>query len=112
MMKQKRVLPSITNKSFTTIAKIKGWKWKKGGKKGNSNWWNWKFDEVLAVGTDVVVTPLGSVTTMLRDGSDEKKDQFGISEEVRPITRKLYDHGRAIQIGDEEDKNGWNFKIE
>ena len=105
------VLPSITNKSLMTIAKDEGLTVEERDipiteMEG--------FDEVLAVGTAVVVTPVGSVTMLgeEEDGSGDKKYEFGSSEEVGPMTRKLYDRVRAIQFGEEEDKYGWNYKIE
>ena len=77
------------------------------------------FDEVLACGTAVVVTPVGSITML---GSVEEPDDlevgevkkyvFGNSEEVGPVTRRLYDRVRAIQYGEEEDIHGWNYKVE
>jgi branched-chain amino acid aminotransferase len=105
------VLPSITNKSLMTIAKDEGLTVEERDipiEEMES------FDEVLAVGTAVVVTPIGSVTMLgeEEDGSDEKKYQFGSSEEIGATTRRLYDRVRAIQYGEEEDKYGWNLKIE
>ena len=66
------------------------------------------FDEVLACGTAVVVTPVGSLTSVGK--GDVNKFEF--SQEVGPITQQLYDQVRAIQSGEIEDKHGWNFKIE
>ena len=105
------VLPSITNKSLMTIAADEGLTVEE---RDVTIVEMESFDEVLAVGTAVVVTPVGSVTMLgdEDDGSDEKKYEFGSSDEVGPITRKLYDRVRAIQSGEEEDKFGWNFKIE
>ena len=73
------------------------------------------FDEVLAVGTAVVVTPVGSVTRIVadKDGKDElKRYEFGESGEIGPTTQRLYDRVRAIQNGEESDKYGWNFPLE
>ena len=105
------VLPSITNKSLMTIAKDEGLTVEERDIPMEEME---SFDEVLAVGTAVVVTPVGSVTMLgeEEDGSDDKKYEFGSSEEVGPMTRKLYDRVRAIQFGEEEDTYGWNFKIE
>jgi len=109
--KSRSVLPSITNKSLMTIAEDEGLKVEA---RDVSIVELESFDEVLAVGTAVVVTPVGSVTMegQAEDGSEDKKYSFGNSEEVGPITRKLYDRVRAIQNGEEEDKYGWNFKVE
>jgi len=105
------VLPSITNKSLMTIAGDQGLTVEERDIPiGEME----SFDEVLAVGTAVVVTPVGSVTMLggEEDGTADKKYEFGSSEEVGPVTRKLYDRVRAIQFGEEEDTYGWNFKIE
>lgn len=105
------VLPSITNKSLMTIAKDEGLTVEA---RSVTIAEMESFDEVMAVGTAVVVTPIGSVTKLGQedDKSDEKKFVFGDSEKIGPMTRKLYDRVRAIQYGEEEDKFGWNFKIE
>jgi len=109
--KSRSVLPSITNKSLMTIAKDEGLTVEERDIPISEME---SFDEVLAVGTAVVVTPVGSVTMLGEedDGTGDKKYEFGSSEEVGPVTRKLYDRVRAIQFGEEEDKYGWNFKIE
>lgn len=105
------VLPSITNKSLMTVAKDLGLTVQE---REISVEELESFDEVLAVGTAVVVTPVGSVTRLggKEDGSDEKKYVFGDGEKIGPITRKLYDGVRAIQFGEAEDNYGWNFKVE
>lgn len=109
--KSASVLPSITNKSLMTIAKDEGMDVQERDIPIDELD---SFDEVLAVGTAVVVTPVGSVTMLgaAEDNSEDKKYEFGDSEEIGPITRKLYDRVRAIQYGEEEDKYGWNFRIE
>lgn len=72
-----------------------------------------RFDEVLAVGTAVVVTPVGSVTR--RAATVDEEDtvyQFGATPgEVGPITRRLYDQVRAIQNGESPDLFGWNHQV-
>ena len=67
------------------------------------------FDEVLAVGTAVVVTPVGSVTRFDDQGEETRYD---FSEDVGEVTRSLYDKVRAIQNGEEDDQYGWNFSLE
>ena len=82
------------------------------------------FDEVLAVGTAVVVTPVGSVTRLSSSSSTpngetttsdvldiEKVYEFGTPGEIGATTRRLYDRVRAIQNGESEDVYGWNRKI-
>jgi len=107
--KSASVLPSITNKSLMQIAADEGWSVEARDvpvKELES------YDEVLAVGTAVVVTPVGSVTKLNpEDGSVQNKYEFGTEGEVGPTTRQFYDRVRAIQSGEEEDKFGWNFKV-
>lgn len=105
------VLPSITNKSLMEIAEKEGLTVER---RNISLDELDTFDEVLACGTAVVVTPVGSVAMLGEDGSEEKKYTFGDrpSEEIGPITRRLYDRVRGIQYGEEEDTFNWNFKIE
>jgi len=114
--KSESVLPSITNKSLMTIAKDEGMTVEEREVPLEEME---SFDEVLACGTAVVVTPVGSITMLgeVEDPDDAevgevKKFAFGNSEKVGPITRRLYDRVRAIQYGEEEDPYGWNFKIE
>lgn len=100
------VLPSITNKSLMTIAADEGLTVEaREVPVGELE----TFDEVLAVGTAVVVTPVGSITRFDREGNEKKYD-FG-NGEIGAVTRRLYDKVRAIQNGEEEDKYGWNFKV-
>eukprot|EP00545_Synedropsis_sp_CCMP1620_P009317 CAMPEP_0119016638 /NCGR_PEP_ID=MMETSP1176-20130426/13921_1 /TAXON_ID=265551 /ORGANISM="Synedropsis recta cf, Strain CCMP1620" /LENGTH=393 /DNA_ID=CAMNT_0006970133 /DNA_START=22 /DNA_END=1203 /DNA_ORIENTATION=- len=101
------VLPSITNKSLMTLAADEGLTVEARDVPVDELQ---SFDEVLAVGTAVVVTPVGSITRFDAEGN-EKKYEFGESGEIGPTTRRLYDKVRAIQNGEEEDKYGWNFKV-
>jgi len=103
------VLPSITNKSLMTLAAEEGLTVEARPIPIEEME---TFDEVLACGTAVVITPIGSVTMMADEKREAKKYTFGNSDEVGPMTRRLYDRVRAIQFGEEEDKHGWNFKIE
>lgn len=99
------VLPSITNKSLQTIAKDEGMSIElRDIKVAELD----SFDEVIACGTAVVVTPIGSLTRF--DGDTPSKYQF--SEDVGATTRNLYDQVRSIQNGEGEDKYNWNFKVE
>ena len=106
--KSSSVLPSITNKALMQIAKDEGMNVEQREVKLEElN----DFDEVLAVGTAVVVTPVGSITRLGDDG-DVQQYTFGKSDEIGPVTRKLYDRVRAIQNGEAEDKYGWNVKVD
>mmetsp|Transcript_7501 Transcript_7501/g.10658 ORF Transcript_7501/g.10658 Transcript_7501/m.10658 type:complete len:423 (+) Transcript_7501:214-1482(+) len=103
------VLPSITNKSLMTIAKDEGMTVEQRDilvEEMNT------FDEVLACGTAVVVTPVGSITRFNAEG-EATKYEFGTNpQDIGQTTRRLYDRVRAIQNGEEEDKYGWNVKVE
>jgi len=62
-----------------------------------------EFDEVVACGTAVVVTPVGSITLA------DKKCDYG--EDVGSTTMKLYERVRGVQFGEEEDKFGWMYYV-
>jgi branched-chain amino acid aminotransferase len=114
--KSQSVLPSITNKVLMQIAQDEGLTVE--ARDVNVDELE-TFDEVLAVGTAVVVTPVGSVTRIVHktgDGSSSSDDElkryeFGKSGEIGPTTRRLYDRVRAIQNGEAPDKYGWNFPL-
>jgi len=104
------VLPSITNKSLMQIAKDEGYEVEERNVRVDELK---DFDEVLAVGTAVVVTPVGSATIL---GNEEEKIEdivykFGVKGELGETTKRLYKNVRAIQMGDDEDTHGWNMKI-
>lgn len=105
--KSPSVLPSITNKSLQTIAEDEGMTVEKRdievGELGT-------FDEVIACGTAVVVTPIGSLTRL--DASGEESSKYEFTEDVGATTRKLYDQVRSIQNGEVDDKHNWNFKVQ
>jgi len=97
------VLPSITNKSLMQIAAdLPGWT-VEARAVGVAEMEH--FDEVLAVGTAVVVTPVGSIT------HGNRTYEFG-GHKIGPTTRRLYDTVRAIQSGEMEDVYGWNHQVE
>lgn len=100
--KSPSVLPSITNKSLMTVAEDEGLKVEARDIliEELEN-----FDEVLAVGTAVVVTPVGSVT------KGEKTYKFGDGVKIGDVTMKLYQKIRDIQNGEADDKYNWNFKV-
>jgi branched-chain amino acid aminotransferase len=105
--KSSSVLPSITNKSLMQIAKDEGMTVEERAIKVDELE---SFDEVLAVGTAVVVTPVGSITRLSTD-SEVTKYTFGVKDVIGAKTRLLYDRVRAIQNGEEEDKYHWNVKV-
>jgi branched-chain amino acid aminotransferase len=105
--KSNSVLPSITNKSLMTIAADEGFTVEAREVPVSELK---DFDEVIAVGTAVVVSPVGSITKFDEKGATTKFE-FGDPKKVGPTTRRLYDRVRAIQNGEEEDKYGWLFKV-
>lgn len=101
------VLPSITNKSLQTIAKDKGMTVEiRDVDVAELD----RFDEVIACGTAVVVTPIGSLTRLDENGNEISK--FVFTEDVGKMTRSLYDQVRSIQNGEVEDVHHWNFKVQ
>ena len=101
------VLPSITNKSLQTIAKDKGMTVEiRDIDVAELD----RFDEVIACGTAVVVTPIGSLTRLDENGVEMSK--FVFTEDVGKMTRSLYDQVRSIQNGEVEDIHHWNFKVQ
>ncbi|MCD6440774.1 MAG: branched-chain amino acid aminotransferase [Candidatus Marinimicrobia bacterium] len=60
------------------------------------------FVEAGACGTAAVVTPIGSLGY-----KGEIHKFYADGKEPGPITRKLYEHLTALQIGDVEDTRGW-----
>ena len=105
--KSSSVLPSITNKSLMTIAADEGFTVEAREVPVSELK---DFDEVIAVGTAVVVSPVGSITRFDEQG-EATKFEFGDPKKVGPTTRRLYDRVRAIQNGEEEDKYDWLFKV-
>jgi len=108
------VLPSITNKSLMQIAEDEGYTVEARDVKLEELE---HFDEVLAVGTAVVVTPVGSATILDNCDTSEKGDdnntvyEFGKHDELGESTKQLYKIVRDIQNGEIEDIHGWNMKI-
>lgn len=105
--KSPSVLPSITNKSLMQIAKDEGFTVEEREIHVDELA---TFDEVLAVGTAVVVTPVGSITKINDDGT-ETVFEFGDKEKLGETTKLLYKKMRALQNGEAEDSYGWNVKI-
>ena len=100
--KSPSVLPSITNKSLMQIAADIGMTVEQRDVKIAELE---EFDEVIACGTAVVVTPVGSLTI------EDKKYTFGDGKTVGDVTMDLYTRMRAIQTGDAEDKHGWMVPV-
>ena len=63
------------------------------------------FDEVGAVGTAAVITPICSIKYRDREFT------FGSPESAGPVASKLYDRLTKIQTGEYEDRHGWLREI-
>ncbi|MFH0975219.1 MAG: branched-chain amino acid aminotransferase [Spirochaetota bacterium] len=99
----KSILPSITNNSLSIIAKDMGLTIEK-RRIDISEVEN--FDEIGAVGTAAVVTPIHIIH--YRD----KDFIFGSEEKAGPVITNLYNRLTGIQNGEEPDKFGWLELIE
>ena len=99
------ILPSITNKSLMQLAKDMGLKIEQ---RQVAEEELETFEEAGQVGTAAVISPVLRV-----DDLDENKS-YVISKDgnAGPISTKLYNKLRAIQLGDEEDKYGWITIVE
>jgi branched-chain amino acid aminotransferase len=128
--KSNSVLPSITNKSLMQIAIEEGFTIEERDipvtELAN-------FDEVLAVGTAVVVTPIGSITMVdpttgqdivyhfggnkknhnnsHKNNDNNNNDDNNNTQELGETTQRLYQRVRDIQNGIGQDRHGWNVKI-
>jgi branched-chain amino acid aminotransferase len=96
--KSTSVLPSITNKSLQQIAKDLGMDVQHREVDVAELQ---DFDEVIACGTAVVVTPIGSMTL------NGEKFTYGDGKSVGDVTMALYNRMRDIQFGEIEDSHGW-----
>jgi branched-chain amino acid aminotransferase len=105
--KSPSVLPSVTNKSLMQIAKDEGFTVEERDIYMDELA---DFDEVIAVGTAVVITPIGSITKVGDDGS-ETVFEFGEKDKLGETTKLLYKKIRALQNGEVEDKYNWNLRI-
>ena len=104
------VLPSVTNKSLQTIARDRGMTVESRDilvEELDT------FDEVIACGTAVVLTPVGSLTRLNDAGAgDGTSTTYRFTEDVGETTRALYDQVRSIQNGEVEDVHNWNYKVQ
>lgn len=97
------ILPSITNKSLMTLAKDElGLTVEKRPVHVEEIF---DFKEAGCCGTAAVITPVKSIT--YRD----KTVTYCEGDEPGPISQKLYNKLTGIQLGEEEDKYGWNREI-
>lgn len=94
------VLPSITNKSLMDIARDEGMTVEQRDIEITELS---EFDECIACGTAVVVTPVGKVV--------KGKDVYDFGDETGATTMKLYNRVRDIQNGVAEDTLGWMEQV-
>lgn len=100
--KSPSILPSITNDSLAIIAQDMGMIVERRPVEVSELE---TFNEVGAVGTAAVITPVNHVRFRDRDYS------FGDGEHAGPVITRLYERLIKIQTGDYEDKYGWLHEI-
>ncbi|MBQ9417575.1 MAG: branched-chain amino acid aminotransferase [Bacteroidales bacterium] len=101
--KSTSILPSITNKSLMQLAEDMGMKVERRPIDVEELA---SFQEAGACGTAAVISPI----ERLDDPETGKSYHFG--KEPGPISTKLYNALRAIQLGEAEDRHGWNTIVE
>lgn len=98
--KSTSILPSITNKSLMQLAEDYGMKVERRQipEEELST-----FEEAGACGTAAVISPIGKIDDL------ETGKSYVISKDGKPgpMSTKLYNHLRGIQLGDEPDTHGW-----
>ena len=67
-----------------------------------------EFEEAGACGTAAVISPIGEVY----DPQDDRHYIFGDGKSAGPVSTKLYNLLRGIQLGDEPDTHGWVTFVE
>jgi len=97
------ILPSITNDSLSIVAEDIGMTVERRPVEISELD---SFDEIGAVGTAAVVTPVNQIRYR------EKDYDFKNSESAGPVITRLYENLTNIQTGEIEDKFGWLHKIE
>jgi branched-chain amino acid aminotransferase len=103
--KSHSVLPSITNMSLRDLASDLGLK-------VEERLVDYRelaeFEEAGACGTAAVISPIGEVY----DPQDDRHYIFGDGKSAGPVSTKLYNLLRGIQLGDEPDTHGWVTFVE
>ncbi|MCP3967708.1 MAG: branched-chain amino acid aminotransferase [Lentisphaerae bacterium] len=94
------VLPSITNKSLMQIAEDLGIEVDRRQVHRSELE---TFAEVGAVGTAVVITPVGKIV------HGEKVYEYG--DTIGPVLKKLYDEMTGIQYGEIPDRHHWMLEV-
>lgn len=96
------ILQSITNDSLAIVARDKGMKVEKRQIEIKEIA---EFDEIGAVGTAAVVTPIHLIHYNGTDYTFHKEDKAG------PVITSLYETFTGIQKGEIEDSHNWLFEI-
>jgi branched-chain amino acid aminotransferase len=96
------ILPSVTNKTLAQLAEDMGMTVERRPVAIDEIE---QFDEIGAVGTAAVITPVNSV--MFRG----REHRFGKGDDAGPVITKLYDRLGKIRTGEHEDKFGWLDEI-
>jgi branched-chain amino acid aminotransferase len=100
--KSSSILQSITNESLSIIARDMGMIFERRPVEVSELE---TFDEVGAVGTAAVITPVNHIRYRDRDYFYGKGDLVG------PVITKLYNRLMKLQTDDIEDKFGWLYEI-
>lgn len=96
------VLPSITNMSLREIARDLGLKVEE---RDIPVMELSTFQEAGACGTAAIITPIDTI--------DDPTNNFSVTFKwVGPVTQKLYDRYKAIQLGKVPDEKGWNIIVD
>ncbi len=96
------VLPSITNMSLRQIAEDLGMTVEERDIPVSELS---SFEEAGACGTAAVITPIETI--------DDPANNFSVTYKwVGPVTQKLYEKYKAIQLGQVPDERGWNIIVD
>ena len=96
------ILQSITNDSLAELAKEMGMEVERRQVLAEELA---EFDEVGAVGTAAVITPVSSITY------GDREFIFGNGKNAGPVLTKLHDKLTGVQRGELEDTHGWLYEI-
>jgi branched-chain amino acid aminotransferase len=99
------ILPSITNKSLMTLAEDMGIKVEARHIPLEELA---EIDEAAACGTAAVASPVAEID----DLDNDIKYIVAKDGQPGPVTTKLYNKLRAVQLGEEPDVHGWNTIVE
>lgn len=99
------ILPSITNMCLCTLAQEIGLEVER--RQVPVEELN-EFDEVGACGTAAVISPIKKIF----DRDTGKVYEYCKDGKAGPVSTMLYNKYKAIQLGEEEDKFGWNYILE